>query len=189
MLSEVKVSSCIDGLVRLGILERQGERGGDELLGLKAMPKGVIGRVAGGEFGEPPEGVELLPWFSCILLKIHLEEKDVTVSNVGRGCETRIICRVRSSRPEPPKEPQITEKGTDVAVHYPMRASIRSSDSKTSSPCRVHRWDNAWMSSFGVASSGYRNAGLDSVQPLVNQALKKTMHACLESLVDHGLEW
>jgi hypothetical protein len=80
MLSEVKVSSCIDGLVRLGILERQGERGGDELLGLKAMPKGVIGRVAGGEFGEPPEGVELLPWFSCILLKIHLEEKDVTVS-------------------------------------------------------------------------------------------------------------
>ena len=81
MLSEEEVSSCIEGLIRLGVLETVPEvpdRG--ELVRFIVPAEGLIGRIVGGEFGEPPEGVELVAWFSCIMLKILLEERDIPVS-------------------------------------------------------------------------------------------------------------
>lgn len=81
MLSEEDVSSCIDRLIRLGVLAPVLEEGeGRELIRFNVPPEGMIGRIVGGEFGEPPEGVELVAWFSCIMLKILLEERDISVS-------------------------------------------------------------------------------------------------------------
>jgi hypothetical protein len=81
MLSEEEVSSCINALIRLGALEsiRAQDRKG-EMFRFKIRAERVIGRVIGGEFGEPPEGVELVPWLSCILLQILLEQNDIAVS-------------------------------------------------------------------------------------------------------------
>jgi len=81
MLSEEEVSSCIEGLIRLGVLESvldAPNRG--ELVRFKVPTEGLITRIVGGEFGEPPEGVELVAWFSCIMLKILIEERDIAVS-------------------------------------------------------------------------------------------------------------
>jgi len=80
MLSEEDVSSCIDRLIRLGVLAPVLDEGdGGELIKFNVPPEGMIGRIVGGEFGEPPEGVELVAWFSCIMLKILLEERDTSV--------------------------------------------------------------------------------------------------------------
>jgi len=81
MLTEDQVSSCIDALVRLGALDKVAvEDGGGEQLRLKVLPERIVSRIAGGEFGAPPEGAELTPWLSCIILKTLLEERDVGVS-------------------------------------------------------------------------------------------------------------
>lgn len=81
MLSEEEVSSCIERLIRLGVLEavlEEPNRG--ELIRFRIPDMELIVRIAGGEFGEPPEGVELVAWSSCIMLKILLEEGGIPVS-------------------------------------------------------------------------------------------------------------
>lgn len=81
MLREEEVSSCIQGLIGLGVLEpvfKESDRG--ELFKLKIPPVRLIGRILGGEFGEPPEGIELVPWFSCVMLKILLKEAGASIS-------------------------------------------------------------------------------------------------------------
>jgi hypothetical protein len=80
MLSEEEVSSCINALTRLEVLERVSAKDNEgELFRFKVRAGRVIGRIIGGEFGEPPEGSELVPWLSCILLQILLEEEDIVV--------------------------------------------------------------------------------------------------------------
>ena len=81
MLSEEQFSSCVEAQTRLGVLEKvphQTKQGG--LLRLKVSPERIIPRVLAGEFGEFPEGDEVVPWFSCVLLKGLLEEKGIGVS-------------------------------------------------------------------------------------------------------------
>jgi hypothetical protein len=81
MLSEEQVSSYVDALIRLGVLHRvAGQEGDDEVIRFRVKSKRVIGRLLGGEFGEPPGGVEIVPWFSCMLVKVLLEERDIAVS-------------------------------------------------------------------------------------------------------------
>jgi hypothetical protein len=80
-LSEEQVSSSIDALIRLGVLHIvPNQDGGDEMIRFKVRSKRVIGRIFGGEFGEPPEGADAVPWFSCILVKTLLDERDIAVS-------------------------------------------------------------------------------------------------------------
>jgi hypothetical protein len=81
MLSEAEVSSYIDALIGLGVLHKvRGNDGDDEVIRFKVQSKKVIGRLLEGEFGEPPEGAEAVPWFSCLLVKMLLEERDLIVS-------------------------------------------------------------------------------------------------------------
>ena len=81
MLSEEQVSSYVDALIGLGVLHRvEGQEGDDEVIRFKVKSKRVIGRILQGEFGEPPGGDEVVPWFSCLLVKVLLEERDITVS-------------------------------------------------------------------------------------------------------------
>jgi hypothetical protein len=81
MLSEEEFTHSIEVLMRLGVLEAvPADRQRDELLRFKVPEGGLVARIVGGEFGEPPEGVELVAWFSCILLKILVEAGDASVS-------------------------------------------------------------------------------------------------------------
>jgi hypothetical protein len=81
MLSEEQFSSCIEALTRLGLVEKvPGERRGHERLRLKLETEGVLGRILGGEVGEVPKGSGLVPWFSCALLKIVLDERGVVAT-------------------------------------------------------------------------------------------------------------
>ena len=81
MLNDEQFSSCIEALSRLGVVERvAGEHGRGERLRLKLETEGVIGRIFGGELGDPPRGPELVPWFSCAVLKTLLDDKQVVVS-------------------------------------------------------------------------------------------------------------
>jgi hypothetical protein len=80
MLNEEQVTSYIDGLIRLGVLHKVPGKDEDELIRFKVDADRLMGRIFSGEFGEPPEGVDVVAWFSCILLKILLEEKDLAVS-------------------------------------------------------------------------------------------------------------
>ena len=81
MLSEEQVSSYVDALIRLGVLHKvPGRPGDDEVIRFKVQSKRIIGRILEGEFGEPPGGAETVPWFSCMLVKVLLEERDVAVS-------------------------------------------------------------------------------------------------------------
>jgi|SRR5271163_3183426 len=80
MLSDEQFSSCIEALVRLGVVERVEGGAGGELLRLNLPTEGVLGRIFGGEFGEPPSGPGLVPWFSCVVLKILLDAKGVIVT-------------------------------------------------------------------------------------------------------------
>jgi hypothetical protein len=80
MLSEEQVSSYVDALIRLGVLHKvPGRDGDDEVIRFRVQSKRV-GRILEGEFGEPPDGPEAVPWFSCMLVKMLLEEKDIAVS-------------------------------------------------------------------------------------------------------------
>jgi hypothetical protein len=80
VLSKEEFTSCIDALVEMGAVERGEGDDKRETLCLRVKTEGLIGRVVGGEFGEPPGGSGLLPWFSCILLKTLLEERDFFVT-------------------------------------------------------------------------------------------------------------
>jgi hypothetical protein len=81
MLSEERFSSCIEGLAQLGVVERvEGEDRAGERLRLHLETDGVLGRILGGEMGEPPKGDELMPWFSCMILQSVLDRKGVIVS-------------------------------------------------------------------------------------------------------------
>jgi hypothetical protein len=80
MLSDEQFSSCIEALVRLGAVERADRGGRGGLLRLNLPTEGVLGRIFGGEFGEPPSGPGLVPWFSCVVLEILLDGKGVVVT-------------------------------------------------------------------------------------------------------------
>jgi hypothetical protein len=81
MLTDEQFSSCIEALSRIGVVERvAGEGAKGERLRLKLETQGVIGRIFGGEMGDPPRGPGLVPWFSCAALKILLDEKGLVVS-------------------------------------------------------------------------------------------------------------
>jgi len=81
MLSEKEVSSYVDALIRLGVLHRvPGQEGDDEVIRFRVQSKRVVGRILDGEFGEPPEGADVVPWFSCMLVKMLLAERDIAVS-------------------------------------------------------------------------------------------------------------
>ena len=57
-----------------------GGHGRGERLRLKLEAEGVVGRILGGELGEPPKGSGLVPWFSCVLLKTVLDKKGVVAT-------------------------------------------------------------------------------------------------------------
>jgi hypothetical protein len=81
MLNEEQVSSYVDALIGLGVLHKvRGQDGDDEVIRFKVKSKRIIGRILEGEFGEPPGGAEAVPWFSCMLVKVLLEERDIAVS-------------------------------------------------------------------------------------------------------------
>jgi hypothetical protein len=81
MLSEEQVSSYVDALIGLGVLHKvPGQDGDDEVIRFRVQSKRIIGRILGGEFGEPPGGAGAVPWFSCMLVKVLLEERDIAVS-------------------------------------------------------------------------------------------------------------
>jgi hypothetical protein len=81
MLSEEQVSSYVSALIRLGVLHKvPGQDGDDEVIRFRVQSKRILGRILEGEFGEPPEGPEAVPWFSCMLVKMLLEERDIAVS-------------------------------------------------------------------------------------------------------------
>jgi hypothetical protein len=81
MLSEEEVSSYVDALIRLGVLHKvPGQDGDDEVIRFRVQSKKVVGRILEGEFGEPPEGADVVPWFSCMLVKMLLAERDIAVS-------------------------------------------------------------------------------------------------------------
>jgi hypothetical protein len=81
MLSEEEVSSYVDALIRLGVLHKvPGQAGDDEVIRFRVQSKKVVGRILDGEFGEPPEGADVVPWFSCMLVKMLLAERDIVVS-------------------------------------------------------------------------------------------------------------
>jgi hypothetical protein len=113
MLSEEQVSSCIDGLIRLGVLHRvPGRAGEEELIRFKMGTDGLIGRIFHGEYGEPPEGVDVVPWFSCILLKALLEEEKVSVSREQFTGMAAVIMGFVSEGAVPQAQPS----GQDEAV-------------------------------------------------------------------------
>ena len=81
MLSEEEVSSYVDALIRLGVLHKvPGQDGDDEVIRFRVQSKRVVGRILDGEFGKPPEGADVVPWFSCMLVKMLLEERHIAVS-------------------------------------------------------------------------------------------------------------
>jgi hypothetical protein len=81
MLTEEQVSSYVNALIRLGVLHKvPGQDGDDEVIRFRVQSKRILGRILEGEFGEPPEGPEAVPWFSCMLVKMLLEERDIAVS-------------------------------------------------------------------------------------------------------------
>jgi hypothetical protein len=90
MLSEEQFSSSIEALSRLGLVERVEGREGERFR-LKLEGEGLLGRVFGGELGEPPEGPGLVPWFSCVALKSVLERKEVVVSRDEFTCMAAVL--------------------------------------------------------------------------------------------------
>jgi hypothetical protein len=129
MLSEEDVSSCIEGLIRLGVLETVPEdRDRGELIRFNIPAEGVVGRIFGGEFGEPPEGAEMFAWFSCIMLKIVLEGKAVSVSKKEFTAMAAIITgfmsqaavgRISHSRqPRPMMNPQAAKARKKIGTPH-----------------------------------------------------------------------
>jgi len=81
MLTEEQFSACIEALTRLGVVEKvPGDGREGQRLRLKVKAERLLARIITDGYGEPPKGVEPVPWFSCIILKILLEEKDIAVS-------------------------------------------------------------------------------------------------------------
>jgi hypothetical protein len=111
MLSEEQVSEYLEGLVRLGIVERLPPVAGLELFRLNLRDDKLLGRILSGDFGELPDGVELVPWSACTIVKVLLQERGVTVTKeelagmaavfMGFLSEGAIIdgLRVRNGRP------------------------------------------------------------------------------------------
>jgi hypothetical protein len=81
LLSEEQVSACIDALNRLGVVERvPDERTGTESFRLNLGVEGLLERIASKGYDDPPEGVDVVAWFSCMVLKSILEAKEIAVS-------------------------------------------------------------------------------------------------------------
>ena len=80
MLNEDQLSVCIDALIRLGIIETVAGDGREgELLRLKAPPQRLVARILSEARGGPPEGMDLIPWFSISLVKTLLDVKKIQV--------------------------------------------------------------------------------------------------------------
>jgi hypothetical protein len=71
----------MEALAELGVVEKVEGKGAEgERFLLRLDTEGVLGRIFGGEMGEPPKGSGLLPWFSCAFLNTVLDKKGVRVS-------------------------------------------------------------------------------------------------------------
>jgi hypothetical protein len=121
MLSEERFSSCVQTLSRLGVVERV-EGGDGERFRMKLEAEGVLGRVFGGEFGDPPDGPSLVPWSSCVILKIVLDDRRVAVSKeeftamaavlAGFMAEAEVSLRLQSRHGRPVLSQRRTDAGT-----------------------------------------------------------------------------
>jgi hypothetical protein len=81
MLSEEQFSACIEALTRLGAVERvPGHRREGERLRLNVKAEGLLARIITEGKAEPPEGVDPGQWYSCVITKLLLEEKNIEVS-------------------------------------------------------------------------------------------------------------
>jgi len=80
------------------------------LIRFKIEPDELVRRVLGGEFGELPEGEEMVPWFSCMLVKTLLEDRHMAVTKeeftgmaaviMGFMTEDSLLRRLHSSDDE-----------------------------------------------------------------------------------------
>lgn len=81
MLSQEQFSACIDALIHLGVVKKvETDSSDEELLRLSVPFEHIISRMVAAGYDQPPEGVDAVPWFACVMVKVLLDEKGIVVS-------------------------------------------------------------------------------------------------------------
>jgi hypothetical protein len=81
MLSEGRLTACVDALIQIGVVKRvKGRSGHDEMIQLDIPVEHLVSRIVAAGYEEPPEGEDFVSWFAVVLMKVLLDERRMIVS-------------------------------------------------------------------------------------------------------------